>query len=749
MVDGGCVVMKKILPLFAALWALLSALLAQASPHSAPSPAPQSTATPEPTDASQLDWARQRLKEATEAARVFQVGAFSEELKAAGIPVERAVEYQASWDAVVRNYQGAVDALGAAATNREALEKTRVQPEPTPPKNDQEVAAFHSEIDNLGPDLAALETQIGLVQSALDSQHELLAQSERTLRQLTSNLEAAAPGDRPKAALLLKLEEARHEEISSALFATTWRSRADALERERLELRRTRLQSVLAASGLDSVLREVRTTAELAAVAANVDKIRARVEKARTVSGNLVSRLEDLRAKGNTPEDVLDITSQTSQIAQKITRGYELWLAGLRGEEKVWRSAAAAAAAPGDPDAQIQVRDAAAEAMAVMSPWLDFFHRSIQDTTRVLETLKADATPKDAKTLRLLELQQARLEQLLSMEDATSRFLGVARRMQEEARGRLAKADFALRASLLAGTVRDGAKGIWDAELFTTDQVISGPDGTPRTRKRGVTLGKLLTVLLVVILCLAAAKFLAHRLTRRLRRQLSVDAPRSEFFERVLFLLIATVVILVGLQWLHIPLTTFAFLGGALAIAAGFGLQNLLNNFVSGLILAVERRINIGDIIEVDGQRGKVTSLGTRYSILRKLDGIEVLVPNSQLLEKQVANWTLSSPLHQFDFPVQIDIRPDAERVLAVLQTAVEAQPDIVKIPRPRVLLEAFSDKTLTFRVTYWLDVRKGSAPEVGGEIRLRALRVLHEANIPLTPQPHLRAVIVPRSPES
>jgi len=94
-----------------------------------------------------------------------------------------------------------------------------------------------------------------------------------------------------------------------------------------------------------------------------------------------------------------------------------------------------------------------------------------------------------------------------------------------------------------------------------------------------------------------------------------------------------------------IPLTVFTFMGGALAIGIGFGAKNLINNFISGIILLLERPIKVGDIVEIEGTRGEVVRIGGRCSQIRRYDGIDILVPNSSLLEKDVVNWTLSDKL--------------------------------------------------------------------------------------------------------
>ena len=110
------------------------------------------------------------------------------------------------------------------------------------------------------------------------------------------------------------------------------------------------------------------------------------------------------------------------------------------------------------------------------------------------------------------------------------------------------------------------------------------------------------------------------------------------------YVLLATFTML-SLNVLNVPMTVFSFLGGALAIGAGFGSQNIVNNFISGLILLVERPIRVGDVIELDGTTGTVTQIGARSTKIATGANHEIIVPNSKLLETSVVNWTLTDDI--------------------------------------------------------------------------------------------------------
>ena len=209
-----------------------------------------------------------------------------------------------------------------------------------------------------------------------------------------------------------------------------------------------------------------------------------------------------------------------------------------------------------------------------------------------------------------------------------------------------------------------------------------------------------------------------------------METARAAFLEKVLYYFLLVLLVLTTLNWLRIPLTAFAFLGGAIAIGIGFGAQTLMNNFISGLILLAEQRIKVGDLIDVDGHLGRVINLGTRCSRVRKFDGVDVLVPNSYLLEKNVVNWTLSDSHHRYDFIVGVSYGTPTEIVMSTLMEAIEAQAEVLKEPAAVVAFEAFGDNALTFHIYFWLDMARSDAMKIGTQIRLRIDRLCREAGI-------------------
>jgi len=151
-----------------------------------------------------------------------------------------------------------------------------------------------------------------------------------------------------------------------------------------------------------------------------------------------------------------------------------------------------------------------------------------------------------------------------------------------------------------------------------------------------------------------------------------------------------------------IDMTKFALLAGALGVGIGFGLQNIVNNFISGLILIFERPIQIGDVVDVSGITGKVKRIGIRSSTIRTFTGSEVIVPNANLISNEVINWTLSDKLRRIEIKVGVEYGTDPKRVLDMLNQIAVGHDKILKDPEPFVLFLGFGDSSLDFELRFW-----------------------------------------------
>jgi potassium-dependent mechanosensitive channel len=161
---------------------------------------------------------------------------------------------------------------------------------------------------------------------------------------------------------------------------------------------------------------------------------------------------------------------------------------------------------------------------------------------------------------------------------------------------------------------------------------------------------------------------------------------------------------LLGVAALGFDMTKVTILVGAFSVGVGFGLQNIFNNFISGLILLFERPISIGDIIQIGDASGVVERIGIRASIIRTNNGSEVIVPNGQLISDRLTNWTLSNRQHGVELPVAVAQGTDPNRVREILERTAAAHPLVAKDPPPQALVTNLGPNSITVEVRAWTD---------------------------------------------
>lgn len=210
------------------------------------------------------------------------------------------------------------------------------------------------------------------------------------------------------------------------------------------------------------------------------------------------------------------------------------------------------------------------------------------------------------------------------------------------------------------------------------------------------------------------SKMVARFLHRRLQKT-GLRADASHLAEKIVFYALLIIVVMTALSLLNVPLGAFAFVSGAVAIGVGFGAQNLINNFISGWILLMERPVRIGDFIEIDSNMGVIDNIGNRSTRVHRTDGVHMLIPNSQMLERIVVNWTLIDHRIRTIVRVGVAYGSPVEKVAELIRQAVDAEPDVLSEPAVSVIFEDFGDSALIFDAYFWADV--------GGERFLRDIR--------------------------
>ena len=159
---------------------------------------------------------------------------------------------------------------------------------------------------------------------------------------------------------------------------------------------------------------------------------------------------------------------------------------------------------------------------------------------------------------------------------------------------------------------------------------------------------------------------------------------------------------LIALTTAGVDLRGFAIFGGVLGVGIGFGLQNIANNFVSGLVIGFERPIRPGDFIKIGEHVGTVMRVGARSTTVVTLDRVSILVPNSRFLEHEVVNWSLNDPVTRVHVPVGLQYGSNVATVRAALRTVARAHPAVLREPRPQVQFREFGRSALEFELIVW-----------------------------------------------
>jgi potassium-dependent mechanosensitive channel len=277
---------------------------------------------------------------------------------------------------------------------------------------------------------------------------------------------------------------------------------------------------------------------------------------------------------------------------------------------------------------------------------------------------------------------------------------------------------------------RNVAREVWNFELFTAEDTVE-VDGRKITTARSVTVGKSVGAVVLLALGYFLTSWFVRRLERQLVTRFRADPNVARIARRWLQVMLIAVLFVLALDLVKIPLTVFAFLGGALAIAFGFGAQNLLKNLMSGIMLLIERPLKIGDLVQIGETVGTVTNISIRSSTIRTGDGIETLVPNSVLVEHNVTNWTHSSSEVRRTVKVGVAYGSDTRKVSDTLLAQADRHGQVLKTPPPRVLLEDFGADALRFALEYWIDYGKGAdGRQIASDLRFMIEKALGEAGI-------------------
>lgn len=219
-----------------------------------------------------------------------------------------------------------------------------------------------------------------------------------------------------------------------------------------------------------------------------------------------------------------------------------------------------------------------------------------------------------------------------------------------------------------------------------------------------ITLGGLVAFGVTLWLTWLLSRFLAVVLDREVFSRVALPRGVPFALSTVGRYVVLVLGFLAAVAALGVEVGNLTLLVSALGVGIGFGMQNIVNNFISGLILLFERPIKVGDTVTLPGLFGEVRRIGIRASVIRTFEGAEVIVPNGDLISNQVTNWTLSDTRRRVALPVGVVYGTPAERVIELLTEVAKADPEVLQDPAPYALFTGFGDSSLDFELRYWSD---------------------------------------------
>jgi len=196
---------------------------------------------------------------------------------------------------------------------------------------------------------------------------------------------------------------------------------------------------------------------------------------------------------------------------------------------------------------------------------------------------------------------------------------------------------------------------------------------------------------------------MAERFIRNLLADKELDAGVKGSIERFTRYLVVTVGALMTLDTVGISLSSLAALGAVLMVGIGFGLQNITQNFISGLIILLERPIKVGDLVIVQGVSGRVIEIGARSTLIHTRDDVAIIVPNSQFISEQVVNESFSGEKMRLHIPVGVAYGSDTDKVKTALLKVANENAKVLDYPAPTVNFNNFGDSSLDFEVRVWV----------------------------------------------
>lgn len=679
-----------------------------------------------------------RISETESLVAENQIMEESGEEQVRGIPMEIIQGRTAAYRKLLMGYQRQYNALRdlieleSQRATEEAEREDALQIQEEPPYTIAFLDGLLNTATTKQMDVEAEALSLRALRELVSMEYSDIAAARTALNRASERLRGASQADRPvvlyevdTARILLQANEAEHEAARLELARTEAQKtllemRLD-IARERLE--RARAQTVFRQEELDAIIERQEATAQ--ALSEEAQQVRNTIEQHRSRIAAAESALE--RAAD---EDSQQRARDDLELARRRMEAARIHLAILESLQEyetdvisLWRMrfwVANPTLSPERPDWAVWANR--------LREQLDLFNQERNAGDRRAVSLRSQITALEARLAqeegdrRLLEQQLAVLRE---REAVRTRFqmrmyqiTNLAERVLDEVRMRQQERSWAER-------FMDAGRYVYGVGTLTFDRELVEVGG------ESITIRKLFYMIVILVVGFALGRLAIRWLRNHALERMHLRSNVVLIFEKLSNYLLFIIVVYIALSYVNIPLTIFAFLGGAIAIGIGFGGQNLISNFLSGLILMGEQPIRLGDWVEVEGNLGIVTNIGARASRLRMFTGVDTLIPNSKFLENNVINWTLSDRQIRLQVKVGVAYGSPTRDAARLILRAVTEHGLVEEEPEPKVIFEDFGDNALMFSAYFWVELGPNlDARIVMSDIRHRIDKLFKEAGI-------------------
>jgi len=236
--------------------------------------------------------------------------------------------------------------------------------------------------------------------------------------------------------------------------------------------------------------------------------------------------------------------------------------------------------------------------------------------------------------------------------------------------------------------------------------------------------------MLSLAVLLWVATVLSNLLERRINSLANLTPSIQVLFTKLLKIVLITVAVVAALSTVGIDLTAFAVFSGAVGVGIGFGLQKVVSNLISGVILLMDKSVKPGDVISVGETYGWINTLGARYASVVTRDGFEYLIPNEDIITQQVVNWSYSNNSVRLRIPIGISYKSDVRKAIALCLEAAGEVERVIKEPKSVCLLKGFGDSSVDLELRIWIDDPQNGVSNVKSQVLLLVWDKFHEHNI-------------------